>query len=55
MDRRRCGAVRDHLVAGGVEDWRLTLEAFGEADPVADNATRAGRRANRRVELAPLP
>ena len=39
----------------GIEDWRLTLEAFGEDEPVASNSTREGRRMNRRVELAPLP
>lgn len=55
LSGHRSGAVRDYLVARGVEDWRLTLEGFGEADPVANNATAAGRRANRRVEIAPLP
>ena len=52
---RRSEAVRDFLVAGGVEAWRLTVEALGEADPVGDNSTRMGRRANRRVELVPMP
>lgn len=55
LSGRRSGVVRDYLVARGVDDGRLTLEAFGEADPIADNTTAAGRRANRRVELAPLP
>ena len=50
----RCGVVRDHLVARGVENWRLTLEAFGEADPIASNSTSRGRAMNRRVELIPI-
>ncbi|MFH1571695.1 MAG: OmpA family protein [Gemmatimonadota bacterium] len=52
---RRCGAVRDYLVERGVDGRQLGLEAFGAADPVGDNDTEAGRRANRRVELVPLP
>ena len=51
----RCGVVRDYLVERGIEDGRLTLEAFGEDDPVASNSTREGRRMNRRVELVPVP
>lgn len=55
LSGRRSGVVRDYLVARGVDDERLTLEALGEADPVAPNATAVGRRANRRVVLSPLP
>ena len=54
LSGRRCGVVRDYLVRFGIEDWRLTLEAFGEDEPVASNSTREGRRMNRRAELAPL-
>jgi len=54
LSGRRCGVVRDYLVRIGIEDWRLTLEAFAEDEPVASNSTREGRRMNRRVELAPL-
>ena len=50
----RCGVVRDYLVARGVENWRLTLEAFGEADPIASNSASRGRAMNRRVELVPI-
>ena len=55
LSGKRCGVVRDYLVGHGIEDWRLTLEAFGEDDPVASNSTRKGRRMNRRVELLPVP
>ena len=54
LSGRRCGLIRDYLVELGIEDGRLTLVAFGEDDPAADNSTREGRRMNRRVELVPV-
>lgn len=50
MSRRRARAVRQALVDAGIESSRLRVEARGATDPVADNATAAGRRKNRRVE-----
>lgn len=35
----------------GVAAQRLSMRGFGEFQPVADNATRAGRQANRRVAV----
>jgi flagellar motor protein MotB len=29
----------------------ITAEGFGDADPIADNSTPAGRKLNRRVEI----
>jgi OOP family OmpA-OmpF porin len=43
--------VRGYLVQQGVEPSRLTAVGYGESQPVADNATEAGRAQNRRVEL----
>jgi outer membrane protein OmpA-like peptidoglycan-associated protein len=34
-----------------IEPGRLIVMSYGESSPVADNATEAGRRKNRRVEI----
>jgi outer membrane protein OmpA-like peptidoglycan-associated protein len=48
-DRSR--AVVDYLAAKGVDRSRLTYVGIGSDQPVADNATEAGRAKNRRVEF----
>jgi outer membrane protein OmpA-like peptidoglycan-associated protein len=52
LARARACAVRDALmtVSDGVVP-RMVVRAFGERAPIATNATAAGRRANRRVEV----
>jgi outer membrane protein OmpA-like peptidoglycan-associated protein len=47
----RAEAVRNYLIGKGVDGGRLTAVGYGEDLPVADNSTREGRAANRRVEL----
>ncbi|SDS30714.1 OmpA family protein [Pseudomonas asplenii] len=47
----RAKAVADTLTAKGVDAARLSAAGFGDAEPVADNATEAGKAKNRRVEL----
>jgi outer membrane protein OmpA-like peptidoglycan-associated protein len=47
----RAQAVREALVNGGLDAGRVETRAMGHAQPVASNATVAGRRANRRVEI----
>ena len=54
LSQQRAEAVRNFLVSRGVAADRLTAKGYGEAQPVADNATEEGRFKNRRVELAPL-
>jgi OOP family OmpA-OmpF porin len=54
LSEQRAAAVRDYLVAHGVEPGRLTSRGWGETRAVADNGTPAGREANRRVEFVIL-
>lgn len=47
----RAAAVREYFIGKGVGAGQLSSKGYGEAEPVADNATEAGRERNRRVEL----
>ncbi|WP_299519202.1 OmpA family protein [Winogradskyella sp.] len=51
LSERRANAVRDYLIANGIDADRLTASGYGEDNPIADNKTRAGRKENRRVEV----
>lgn len=51
LSQQRAESVRDYLVSKGVAADRLTAVGYGPDRPIADNATRDGRTANRRVEL----
>jgi len=48
---KRADAVKTYLTGKGVEASRVYTEGKGEAQPVADNKTDAGRAKNRRVEI----
>lgn len=48
---KRAEAVKAYLVSKGIEKNRVYTEGKGEAQPVADNKTGAGRAKNRRVEI----
>ncbi|MGA7613603.1 MAG: OmpA family protein [Thermoanaerobaculia bacterium] len=52
LSERRALAVKDYLTQQGVTADRIQAIGYGESDPVASNATPAGRQENRRVELA---
>jgi len=52
LSARRAEAVRHYLMLRGVGPNRLRARGYGEARPLADDRTAAGRRANRRIELA---
>jgi outer membrane protein OmpA-like peptidoglycan-associated protein len=47
----RANAVRSKLVELGVSGDILVAKGYGDANPVADNATEDGRAKNRRMEF----
>ncbi len=51
LSLRRAQTVRDYLDSRGVAASRMTVEGRGSREPVADNASEAGRAKNRRVEI----
>ena len=51
LSQRRAEAVRAQLLARGVEAERLTSTGMGHTDPIADNLSKSGKAANRRIEF----
>lgn len=51
LSELRALAVRDALVAKGIDSDRIATRGYGEAFPVASNETAEGRQRNRRVEV----
>jgi outer membrane protein OmpA-like peptidoglycan-associated protein len=51
LSEERAAAVRDYLVNQGLGMDSIVTRGLGEADPVGDNKTVAGRQQNRRVEI----
>ena len=51
LSERRAEAIREALVARGVDTTRVVTKGYGKAYPVADNASVDGRALNRRVEV----
>ncbi len=51
LSENRAEAVRDFLVAQGVQMNNIAATGYGQNDPVADNGTASGRALNRRVQL----
>jgi outer membrane protein OmpA-like peptidoglycan-associated protein len=54
LSERRASSVRTAFDTMGVTRARFRVEGRGEAEPVATNATPAGQRLNRRVEVTLL-
>jgi outer membrane protein OmpA-like peptidoglycan-associated protein len=52
LSMRRAQQVSTFLTGQGVLATRLSTAGYGEAQPVADNASDEGKAANRRVEIA---
>lgn len=51
LSRARAQAVADVLVDLGIDARRMQVKAYGEAHPLAENASAKGRAQNRRVEI----
>ncbi len=51
LSEARAASVRDFLINEGITSNRLSAIGFGEEKPMASNATRSGRKQNRRVEI----
>ena len=54
LSEKRANSVRDYMVNQGIAKDRMEVKGYGEEKPVADNNTREGRAANRRVEMKVL-
>lgn len=51
LSEKRAASVKAFLVKKGVAADRISTKGVGSASPVGDNKTKAGRAANRRVEI----
>jgi outer membrane protein OmpA-like peptidoglycan-associated protein len=51
LSEKRANAVKEYLVAQGLEAAKISIQGLGETQPVASNDTEEGRAQNRRVEI----
>ena len=51
LSEQRAASVKNALISLGISDNRMETAAYGETRPVQNNATVAGRKANRRVKF----
>ena len=51
LSQQRADTVRTFLITQGLSPDSISSKGLGEADPIADNSTPAGRKLNRRVEI----
>jgi len=47
----RAQSARDYLVSRGVATQRISIDGRGSREPIADNASEAGRSRNRRIDI----
>ena len=52
LSTQRAQAVYNYLLSNGLKTLSITYIGYGESNPIASNATEAGRAQNRRVVLA---
>jgi outer membrane protein OmpA-like peptidoglycan-associated protein len=50
LSQKRAEAIRDALIKEGANPDLLVAKGYGDADPIASNATPEGRARNRRIE-----
>lgn len=55
LSERRAESVKNLLIDQGVDPSRIEAVGYGEAQPVATNASAVGRAQNRRVEIKVIP
>ena len=52
LSQKRAESVKQALVKDyGIDESQITTDGKGESNPVADNKTKEGKAANRRVEF----
>ena len=51
LSKLRAESVINYLVKKGIDKRQLQVQGHGESNPIADNATKQGRTANRRIEF----
>ena len=51
LSEQRAQAVYDYMLGQGLQIKEVSYKGYGETKPVADNETKEGRKANRRVEF----
>ena len=51
LSEERAASVRAYMIKKGISPDRVTAVGYGSSKPKADNATEAGRKANRRIEI----
>jgi OOP family OmpA-OmpF porin len=51
LSQQRADSVRIYLMDQGVPGGQLTARGYGEAQPIEDNKTEAGRSLNRRAVM----
>ena len=55
LSQERCDAAIQRLMEKGISRDRISVEEFGELNPVYDNSTLEGRLKNRRVDIIIKP
>jgi outer membrane protein OmpA-like peptidoglycan-associated protein len=51
LSQKRADSVMAQLIKLGVDPGRMEALGYGEARPIASNATKKGRAENRRIEF----
>ena len=54
LSLKRAQAVREHLIAQGIDGERIEAVGYGDEQPISPNDSDAGRKQNRRIEAREL-